>query len=79
MIRSLNCFRTVVTVFSDKANSKKYDGLDELDTEVLSMVNNAMGGFLFVMSTDGDIIYASDSIATHLGLSQVCYLFCFLC
>ena len=62
-------------MFLEKGDQKKCDGMDELDTEALSVVNSAMGGFLCVISTDGDIVYASESIATHLGLSQVCYLF----
>ncbi|CAG7819265.1 unnamed protein product, partial [Allacma fusca] len=54
---------------SGPSPTDEYESDSEM--EIVSMLNNAMGGFLLVLSTEGDIIYASDSITTHLGLSQV--------
>jgi hypothetical protein len=44
---------------------------DKLDLQFDSFVNNAMGGFIIVFSSEGDVIYVSESIANHLGLAQV--------
>jgi len=48
----------------DRSDGEEFDVFDELQ-------NQAMGGFVFVMSSDGDVAYASESLTKCLGLSQV--------
>lgn len=51
--------------------SKDLNGIGNCpDLQFDSFINNAMGGFVIVLSSDGDIVYVSESITTHLGLSQ---------
>nr|AAT72404.1 hypoxia-inducible factor 1 alpha [Palaemon pugio] len=54
-----------LTKKSDMGEGKK------LDLEMDSLFMKALDGFLLVLSTEGDIIYSSENIATFLGLPQV--------
>lgn len=50
-------------------------GLEEVQSELSYM--KALDGFVLVLSQQGDIVYCSENIAEHLGVSQVRLLFCF--
>nr|APU88435.1 hypoxia-inducible factor 1 alpha [Palaemon carinicauda] len=54
-----------LTKKSDLGEAKK------LDLEMDSLFMKALDGFLLVLSTEGDIIYSSENIASFLGLPQV--------
>ena len=34
----------------------------------------AMDGFLIVLNQEGQVVYVNETVAVHLGLSQVCRL-----
>jgi hypothetical protein len=65
---------------SDEAKTSSADDNDEdskmssdkLEDEHATL--KSLDGFLLVLSVDGDITYVSESIADHLGLTQVCTL-----
>lgn len=44
-------------------------GLEEVQSELSYM--KALDGFVLVLSQQGDIVYCSENIAEHLGVSQV--------
>ncbi|XP_045502869.1 uncharacterized protein LOC123699868 isoform X2 [Colias croceus] len=44
-------------------------GLEEVQSELSYM--QALDGFVFVLSQQGDIVYCSENIAEHLGVSQM--------
>lgn len=44
-------------------------GLEEIQSELSYM--KALDGFVFVLSQQGDIVYCSENISEHLGVSQV--------
>ena len=35
-------------------------------------IQNALGGFIFVLSEDGQVLYISPNVSENLGLQQVC-------
>lgn len=47
------------------------EGMEEVSTELSYM--KALDGFVLVLSQQGDIVYCSENIADHLGVSQVRY------
>lgn len=44
-------------------------GMEEVSSELSYM--KALDGFVLVLSQHGDIVYCSENIAEHLGVSQV--------
>ncbi|XP_059058214.1 hypoxia-inducible factor 1-alpha-like [Achroia grisella] len=45
------------------------EGLEDVSSELSYM--KALDGFLFVLSQQGDIVYCSENVADHLGVSQM--------
>lgn len=47
---------------------------NEVDEEsnVENFVMQALDGFMFVLSGDGDVTYVSENVAEYLGIQQVC-------
>ena len=39
---------------------------------IFSSSLKALDGFLFVISNEGKVLYVSETVSVHLGLSQVC-------
>ena len=48
----------------------RHDVLKELGSHLLQTLD----GFIFVLSSDGKIMYISETASVHLGLSQVWHL-----
>ena len=46
----------------------------ELMKELGSHLLQTLDGFIFVLSSDGKIMYISETASVHLGLSQVLYI-----
>lgn len=65
--------RDVVTLLpepeSDHPKIPNPKDMDELSTELSYM--KALDGFVLVLSQQGDIVYCSENIADHLGVSQM--------
>lgn len=47
---------------------------NEVDEEssVENVVMQALDGFMFVLSGDGDVTYVSENVSEYLGIQQVC-------
>nr|ADH01740.1 hypoxia-inducible factor 1 alpha [Oratosquilla oratoria] len=43
----------------------------KIDAEMDSSLLKALDGFVVILSMEGDIVYLSDNVSTHLGVSQV--------
>nr|XP_037876181.1 hypoxia-inducible factor 1-alpha isoform X3 [Bombyx mori] len=56
-------------VNSDQSKMQNPEGFEELASELSYM--RALDGFVLVLSQQGDIVYCSDNIAEHLGVSQM--------
>ncbi|XP_028160192.1 hypoxia-inducible factor 1-alpha-like isoform X2 [Ostrinia furnacalis] len=65
--------RDVVSMLPVDANDQPKlpdpKGLEEVSSELSYM--KALDGFVFVVSQQGDIVYCSENIADHLGVSQM--------
>ena len=55
-----------------KPSSGRHEVLKELGSHLLQTLD----GFIFVLSSDGKIMYISETASVHLGLSQVQYRDC---
>uniref|UniRef100_A0A2H1WD98 SFRICE_040919 n=1 Tax=Spodoptera frugiperda TaxID=7108 RepID=A0A2H1WD98_SPOFR len=56
---------------SEHPKMQNPEGMEEVSTELSYM--KALDGFVLVLSQQGDIVYCSENIADHLGVSQVRY------
>ncbi|KAM3962492.1 hypoxia-inducible factor 1-alpha isoform 2-T2 [Aphomia sociella] len=54
---------------ADQPKLKSPKGLEDVSSELSYM--KALDGFVFVLSQQGDIVYCSENIADHLGVSQM--------
>ncbi|XP_034834052.1 uncharacterized protein [Maniola hyperantus] len=64
--------RDVVSMLPEDKEAPKLQspkGLEEVQSELSYM--NALDGFVLVLSQQGDIVYCSENIADHLGVSQM--------
>ncbi|KAH9630795.1 hypothetical protein HF086_001023 [Spodoptera exigua] len=57
---------------SEHPKMKNPEGMEEVSTELSYM--KALDGFVLVLSQQGDIVYCSENIADHLGVSQVIHI-----
>ena len=53
-------------------------GRHEVMKELGSHLLQTLDGFIFVLSSDGKIMYISETASVHLGLSQVEILHCLI-
>ncbi|XP_052744101.1 hypoxia-inducible factor 1-alpha isoform X2 [Bicyclus anynana] len=64
--------RDVVSMLPEDKEAPKLQspkGLEEVQSELSYM--NALDGFVLVLSQQGDIVYCSENISEHLGVSQL--------
>ncbi|XP_041969857.1 hypoxia-inducible factor 1-alpha-like isoform X2 [Aricia agestis] len=64
--------RDVVSMLPEDSEPPKLQspkGLEEIQSELSYM--NALDGFVLVLSQQGDIVYCSENIGEHLGVSQM--------
>lgn len=66
LLQSLTHDDTNLAFFSVAAPTFK-DAFDAVDCSAL----NALNGFVFVLSKDGDLIYLSENVERHLGLTHI--------
>ena len=49
---------------------------DSNDSLFNTHIQNALGGFIFVLSEDGQVLYISPNVSENLGLQQVSEILC---
>jgi hypothetical protein len=50
----------------------------EINEEIMCLVFQALNGFLFVVTSDGEVFYASPTVEQYLGFHQVGWWLAFL-
>ncbi|XP_076607253.1 single-minded homolog 2 [Chaetodon auriga] len=76
IIRLTSSYLKMRTVFPDGlgdgwGQSTKFSPLDSMAKELGSHLLQTLDGFVFVVASDGKIMYISETASVHLGLSQV--------
>ncbi|KAM7398667.1 hypothetical protein PAMA_006531 [Pampus argenteus] len=76
IIRLTSSYLKMRTVFPDGlgdgwGQSRRFSPLDSMAKELGSHLLQTLDGFVFVVASDGKIMYISETASVHLGLSQV--------
>ncbi|XP_070839624.1 single-minded homolog 2 [Chaetodon trifascialis] len=76
IIRLTSSYLKMRTVFPDGlgdgwGQSTRFSPLDSMAKELGSHLLQTLDGFVFVVASDGKIMYISETASVHLGLSQV--------
>lgn len=61
----------VVVFFASGDNQKEDSEEDEDEDPMDAFYPQALGGFIMMLTEDGDMIYLTENVSRHIGITQV--------